>query len=79
MPVRFHRAERRAALARLLGQRADNWLLDEPLNGLDAAACALVEEMVARHCAGGGTAIVASHQPFTLPALLRLDLAEHRP
>jgi hypothetical protein len=39
---------------------------------------ALVEEMVARH-AGGGTAIVASHQPFTLPALLRLDLAEHRP
>jgi len=67
---------KRAALARLLSQRAPIWLLDEPLNGLDVHAVALCEALVAEHCAGGGITVVASHQPFTLPGMSRMVLAE---
>ncbi|WDF71994.1 heme ABC exporter ATP-binding protein CcmA [Novosphingobium sp. KACC 22771] len=79
VPVRYLSTgqKKRAALARLIGQNAPNWLLDEPLNGLDVAACAMVERMVARHCAGGGACIIASHQPLDVPGLTRLDLAEY--
>ena len=78
VPVRYLSTgqKKRAALARLLGQRAAIWLLDEPLNGLDTTACALVERLVGEHCADGGIAVIASHQPFALPALTRLDMAE---
>lgn len=77
VPVRYLSTgqKKRAALARLVGQNAPNWLLDEPLNGLDVAACAMVERMIARHCAAGGACIIASHQPLGLAALTRLDLA----
>jgi heme exporter protein A len=79
VPVRYLSTgqKKRAALARLLGQRAAVWLLDEPLNGLDGGAVALVEALAAEHCAGGGIAVIASHQPFNLPALRTLALAEH--
>jgi heme exporter protein A len=79
VPVRYLSTgqKKRAALARLLGQRAAVWLLDEPLNGLDGGAVALVEALAAEHCAGGGVAVIASHQPFHLPALRTLSLAEH--
>lgn len=78
VPVRYLSTgqRKRAALARLLGQQASLWLLDEPLNGLDTHGVALVEALVAEHCAAGGMAVIASHQPFTLPGLKRLDLAE---
>jgi len=77
VPVRYLSTgqRKRAALARLIGQAAPIWLLDEPLNGLDIAGVALAEALVAEHCAEGGLAVIASHQPFTLPALERLDLA----
>lgn len=79
VPVRYLSTgqRKRAALARLIGQQASLWLLDEPLNGLDTHGVALVEALVAEHCAGGGMAVIASHQPFTLPGLKRLDLAEY--
>lgn len=79
VPVRFLSTgqRKRAALARLIGQSADIWLLDEPLNGLDRDAVAVVESLVAAHCAGGGIALVASHQPFTLPGLQALHLADY--
>ena len=79
VPVRYLSTgqKKRAALARLIGQGAPNWLLDEPLNGLDVAGVALIEDLVARHCAAGGTAIVTSHQPIRLPGGRRLDIAEH--
>jgi heme exporter protein A len=79
VPVRYLSTgqRKRAALARLIGQSAPIWLLDEPLNGLDTAGVALVEALVAEHCASGGLAVIASHQPFTLPALKRLDLASY--
>jgi len=79
VPVRYLSTgqRKRAALARLLGQKAPIWLLDEPLNGLDTHGVALVEALVAEHCVGGGIAIVASHQAFAVPGLKRLDLADY--
>lgn len=76
VPVRFLSTgqKKRAALARLLGQKPGIWLLDEPLNGLDLAAHHLVEHLVAEHRAAGGIAVVASHQPFALPEALLLAL-----
>ncbi len=78
VPVRYLSTgqRKRAALARLIGQQAQVWLLDEPLNGLDTQAVALTEALVAEHCASGGAAIIASHQSFALPNLARLDLAD---
>lgn len=78
VPVRYLSTgqKKRAALARLVGQSAPVWLLDEPLNGLDRAAVAMVETLVAQHCAAGGVALVASHQPIALPGDNRIDLAE---
>jgi heme exporter protein A len=77
VPVRYLSTgqKKRAALARLLGQGAAIWLLDEPLNGLDANAVALVEGIAAGHCASGGICVIASHQPFALPGVRTLDLA----
>ena len=79
VPVRYLSTgqRKRAALARLIGQGAPIWLLDEPLNGLDTHGVALVEALVAEHCAAGGMAVIASHQPFTLPGLQRLDLGDY--
>ena len=78
VPVRYLSTgqKKRAALARLVGQSAPVWLLDEPLNGLDRAAVGMVETLVAQHCAAGGLALVASHQPIVLPGDNRIDLAE---
>lgn len=78
VPVRYLSTgqKKRAALARLVGQSAPVWLLDEPLNGLDRAAVGMVEALVAQHCANGGVALVASHQPIALPGDKRIDLAE---
>ncbi len=81
VPVRYLSTgqRKRAALARLLGQRAQVWLLDEPLNGLDRDAVAMVEALVAEHVAGGGIALIASHQPITLPGLQVLHLHDFAP
>jgi len=78
VPVRYLSTgqRKRAALARLLGQSAPIWLLDEPLNGLDTHAVAAVEGIVADHCAGGGIALIASHQPFALVGTRQLALAD---
>ncbi|MXP13464.1 heme ABC exporter ATP-binding protein CcmA [Altererythrobacter confluentis] len=78
VPVRFLSTgqKKRAALARLLGQNAAVWLLDEPLNGLDREGVALCESLVAAHCAAGGIAVVASHQPIALPDHVTLNLPE---
>jgi heme exporter protein A len=78
VPVRYLSTgqRKRAALARLTAQAAPIWLLDEPLNGLDVAAVELLQTLTAEHCASGGVAVVASHQPFALPAMKQLVLAE---
>ncbi len=78
VPVRYLSTgqKKRAALARLIGQKAPVWLLDEPLNGLDTRGVALVEELAADHCREGGIAVVASHQPFVLPGMTRIELKD---
>lgn len=77
VPVRYLSTgqRKRAAFARLKVQGTPIWLLDEPLNGLDTAAAALLIEDTAAFRAGGGMAVIASHQPFALAGLTQLDLS----
>ena len=56
--------ERRARLARVMASGTPLWLLDEPLNGLDAAGSDQLATAVACHRASGGAVIVASHSPL---------------
>lgn len=66
--------QRRVALAGVLLQAAQLWVLDEPLNALDTAGVATVESLLQAHVAAGGAAIVTSHQTLALDAVRRLDL-----
>jgi heme exporter protein A len=78
VPVRFLSTgqRKRAALAQSHPRSGGIWLLDEPLNGLDAAAAEMLQTHVSAHCAGGGIAVIASHQPLGIDGLRRIDLAE---
>ncbi len=78
VPVRYLSTgqRKRAALARLIAQNAPIWLLDEPLNGLDSAAATLTMALASEHLNAGGICIIASHQPFALPGMATLNLAE---
>lgn len=61
--------KRRLSLARVLMQPVSLWLLDEPLNSLDAASRALFAAALSHFLAGGGIAAIASHEPLPqLPA-----------
>lgn len=81
VPVRYLSTgqKKRAALARVLGQGASVWLLDEPLSGLDTASQALVSELVSEHCANGGIALIASHQPLDVPGMTSLAIEDFAP
>lgn len=76
VPVRFLSTgqRRRAAFARVMASGAPVWLLDEPANGLDAAALTLLEAAIAAHRANGGAALVASHTPVDLPGAFTIPL-----
>lgn len=68
---------RRVALARLLLTGPDArplWLLDEPTNALDTAGQAALAEAVARHRAGGGLVLVATHVALGWPALRQMEI-----
>jgi heme exporter protein A len=58
---------RRLALARVLLTAAPLWMLDEPYTNLDAAGTAFVSEVIGRHLAAGGAALIAAHQPPAIP------------
>lgn len=81
VPVRYLSTgqRKRAGLARLLGQGAPVWLLDEPLSGLDTDSQALVCELIAGHCARNGIALVASHQALDVPGLQTLAIEDFVP
>ena len=66
VPVRFLSSgqQKRAALARVASSGAPLWLLDEPLNALDADGVARLAAIVERHLTAGGAALAASHQPL---------------
>ena len=78
VPVRYLSTgqRKRAALARLAGSGSAIWLLDEPLNGLDADARSIVTRMFGDHCAAGGICVFASHQPLGVDAA-SLDLERY--
>ena len=65
---------RRAGLARVVASGAGLWLLDEPANGLDAASVVTLERLVARHRAGGGAVLVATHTALDLPTAEEIAL-----
>jgi heme exporter protein A len=75
-PVRTLSAgqRRRTALARVAASGANAWLLDEPLNALDAAAQASLRTVLARHLAAGGLAIAATHAPLEIAGARALEL-----
>jgi heme exporter protein A len=53
---------KRATLARVAASGAPLWLLDEPLNGLDADGAKRLGRLVDRHRESGGAVLAASHQ-----------------
>jgi heme exporter protein A len=53
---------KRATLARVAASSVPLWLLDEPLNGLDADGAKKLGFLVERHLEGGGAVVAASHQ-----------------
>lgn len=63
VPVRMLSAgqARRARLARVQASGARLWLLDEPLNGLDAPGSAQLGQAIAAHRSSGGAVLAASH------------------
>lgn len=81
VPVRYLSTgqRKRAALARVLGQAASVWLLDEPLSGLDTASQSLVSDLVRAHCAAGGIALIASHQPLDVPGMKSFAIEDFAP
>jgi heme exporter protein A len=65
---------RRVALARLLVDRAEVWVLDEPLTALDDAGRAMLKELIEEHRGGGGAVVCATHQRLALAAGAELRL-----
>ena len=59
--------KRRVLLARLLLRKAKLWILDEPFNALDVRAIEMLSELIGEHIAGGGMAIMTSHQEIPMP------------
>jgi heme exporter protein A len=59
--------KRRLSLARLLITENVLWILDEPFTSLDKQGIALIESLMAEHCAGGGMIVLTSHHDIDLP------------
>ncbi len=66
---------KRAGLARAIASGAPIWLLDEPVNGLDAASRERLALAVARHRQTGGVVVATSHLdlPWTHDVMLALS------
>jgi heme exporter protein A len=56
--------KKRLALARLQFCARPVWLMDEPLAALDTAGKSIAANLIASHCARGGIAVVATHEPL---------------
>jgi heme exporter protein A len=76
-PVRTLSAgqRRRTALARVLLTQAPLWLLDEPLNALDAPAQQAFRAVLQRHIDHGGLAIAATHAELGVPGARTFELS----
>lgn len=71
--------KRRVGLARVLLSNANIWLLDEPLNSLDAGVVKNVERAIAAHRKNGGIVILSSHQDVSLPKAKILEMVRFAP
>ncbi len=69
---------RRLSVARLLAVKRPLWLLDEPATALDAAAQALLRDLMRAHLAAGGLILAATHGPIGLDGAAELRLGEVR-
>ncbi len=58
--------KRRLSLARLLITKKRLWILDEPFTSLDKQGIALIETLMAEHCASGGMIVLTSHHDLNL-------------
>jgi heme exporter protein A len=58
---------RRVAIARVVASEAPVWLLDEPANGLDQAAVAMLGHLISEHRLNGGIVVVGTHLPIHIP------------
>ena len=69
LPVRVLSAgqKRRVMLARLVTRKAKLWVLDEPFTALDVKAVDLLATLIGEHIAGGGMAVLTSHQTMPIP------------
>lgn len=68
--------KKRVNLARLFALPGKCWILDEPMNTIDAEGVALLEEAIAAHIKKRGAVILASHRQLSIPAkLLALEPA----
>ena len=54
-------------IARVVASGAPLWLLDEPANGLDQAAVAMLGHLISEHRLKGGIVVVATHLPIHIP------------
>ncbi len=70
--------KRRLALARVNLAQVSCWLLDEPLYGLDSRGIATFQDMLEKHQAGGGMALIVSHDtaPLQKFAIQTLDMKQ---
>lgn len=59
--------KRRVALARLIRDQRPLWVLDEPFVALDVPTVAWLAERIGAHVAGGGMAVLTTHQPVAVP------------
>ncbi len=75
-PVRTLSAgqRRRTALARVAASSAPVWLLDEPLNALDAPSQKMLLAALDAHLASGGVVVAATHAPLNVKGAKLLEL-----
>ena len=72
-----HGQQQRAVLCRLIVEKVRLWLLDEPTSALDRQGHDIFQDLLLKHLATGGMAVVATHKPFAhkaLPAAYQLQL-----
>jgi heme exporter protein A len=61
--------KRRVALARLALSPARLWILDEPFVAMDEAGIKMLADLIASHLAGGGLAVLTSHQQVAIGSI----------
>lgn len=60
--------KRRVALARLVKEKRQLWVLDEPFVALDVLAVEWLAGVIGAHLQRGGLCVMTTHQPVDIPA-----------